>query len=512
MSKGIFNFGEKIDINQLHEENKKFDIIAVSGLIALSSLLETIDIKDYKKKIKNYEIDEDYGDGFIIEENKLVLATGKKRPDLACADMEGKTITTRPYLDELAGITEDDEKTFEELLNEAENGDEDAIQEVIEAYQGLSIYEIEENPEKELFWMEKLADLGNVETKFEVAKHYVKGYAGKKDLAKAEQLFKEVIEESKDYLDNAEEIIKFADRVSNIIKNEGKAKNGDIEAQKILATEHMSLGVSLEEEASGINFKTSFDLAKKLVEQKEKEGFWILALAYEHGRGTRKNRKKAVELYEKGAELGHAGCQHSLACYYLRADYLEKDLEKAEALLIKSNEQGYELAPLSLFSIYAYEKDFEEEAVKKAIEIGEKVANEGNVEMQYELAKFYTTQLEEGKMLDATRSRYWYAKAALDGNYIARMALDFETMWEGQEYEDDEELMKEIKETFGSDEENYEDEDYDDDAGSLGFIPIVTNEKGEKHVDFFSLRLAGREDEYEELEAKLQEMLKNENE
>ena len=133
--------------------------------------------------------------------------------------------------------------------------------------------------------------------------------------------------------------------------------------------------------------------------------------------------------------------------------------------------------------------------------------------MQYELAKFYTTELEEEKMLDATRSRYWYAKAALGGNYIARMALDFEPMWESQEYKDDEELMNEIKETFGSDAEDYEDEDYDDDdADSLSFIPIVTNEKGEKHVDFFSLRLAGREDEYEELEAKLQEMLKNEKE
>jgi TPR repeat protein len=183
-------------------------------------------------------------------------------------------------------------------------------------------------------------------------------------------------------------------------------------------------------------------------------------------------------------------------------------------LLIKSNEQGYKLAPLSLFSLYAYEKDFEEEAVKKAIEIGEKIASEGNMEMQYELAKLYTTELhEEGKMLDASRSRYWYAKAALQGHNIAYGALNFEPMWEGQEYEDDEDLMNEIKEMFVSDEEDYEDEGYDDeDDGSLGFIPIVTNEKGEKHVDFFSLRLAGREDEYEELEAKLQEMLKNENE
>ena len=35
------------------------------------------------------------------------------------------------------------------------------------------------------------------------------------------------------------------------------------------------------------------------------------------------------------------------------------------------------------------------------------------------------------------------------------------------------------------------------------------NANGEKHVDYFSLMMAGREDEYEELEAKLQEMIKN---
>ncbi len=292
-----------------------------------------------------------------------------------------------------------------------------------------------------------------------------------------------------------------------------KAESGDANAQAEIAEFFMREGMNKDEESNGKNYKLALDWAKKSVAQNCKEGCWILALAYDNGRGTRKNRKKAVEIYEKGAELGHSACQHSLACYYLRGDFLDKDIDKAEELLIKSNAQGYELAPLSLFSLYAYEKDFKEEAIKKAIEIGEKIANEGNVEMQYELAKFYTTELEEGKMLDATRSRYWYAKAALGGNFIARMALDFEPMWEGQEYEDDEELMNEIKEMFGSDEEDYEDEDYDDDdSGFLGFIPIVINEKGEKHVDFFSLRLAGREDEYEELEAKLQEMLKNQSE
>jgi hypothetical protein len=107
-------------------------------------------------------------------------------------------------------------------------------------------------------------------------------------------------------------------------------------------------------------------------------------------------------------------------------------------------------------------------------------------------------------MLNATRSRYWYAKAALQGHDIAYGALSMDIMWEGQSYEDDEELMAEVEALFNPQEEEEEEDD-----GGLNWIPIATDANGEKHVDYFSLRMAGREDEYEELEAKLQEYLKN---
>ena len=461
ITKATFDIGEDVDINKFDEETKSSNIIAMAGLIVVASLLDTINIKDYKKKNKDFKVGEDYGDGFVLDGEKLVLATGKKRPDLACIDMDGETEIKRPYIDEFDGMSDssqdDDEdaeyeKTFEELLVEAENGDEDAIQEVIEAYQGLSFYEVDEDPAQELYWMEKLAEMGNLESMFQVAKHYVEGYAGKRDLAKAEELLKKILEN----IDNSG-VQKFAYRIAKINFNEQKAKSGDIDAQKILAEEYMSLGMSLEEETDGINFKTAFDYAKNLVKKDQKEGCWILALAYEHGRGTRKNRKKAVETYEKGAELGHAGCQHSLACYYLRGDYLEKNIEKAEELLIKSNQQGYELAPLSLFSLYAYEKESTEENIKRAIEFGEKEAQKGDVTTQYELAKFYTTEGEDEKMIDATRSRYWYAKAALQGHKIALFAIFAEEMWKGQEYKDDEELMAKLKALLEDDEEDVDD-------------------------------------------------------
>ena len=58
----------------------------------------------------------------------------------------------------------------------------------------------------------------------------------------------------------------------------------------------------------------AFELAQKSAAQNNGDGLWTLALAYEHGRGTEVDVEKAIECYRKGAELGHAPSQHSLAC------------------------------------------------------------------------------------------------------------------------------------------------------------------------------------------------------
>lgn len=92
---------------------------------------------------------------------------------------------------------------FKELLNKAENGDEEAMEKVIEAYQGWSDdFDVEENPAKEVYWKERLAHSGDVQIMFEVAQHYVEGYGGTRDLNKSTHWLKKVIEAGHDEAQN----------------------------------------------------------------------------------------------------------------------------------------------------------------------------------------------------------------------------------------------------------------------------------------------------------------------
>ena len=43
----------------------------------------------------------------------------------------------------------------------------------------------------------------------------------------------------------------------------------------------------------------------------------------------KKNDRKAVELYKKGADLGHAACQHSYGCCLMTGQGAKKDVKQA---------------------------------------------------------------------------------------------------------------------------------------------------------------------------------------
>lgn len=132
------------------------------------------------------------------------------------------------------------------------------------------------------------------------------------------------------------------------------AEQGDAQAQADLAKTLMKLGNSLEQAGPGKDYADSFVWAEKSAAQNNGDGLWTLALAYEHGRGVKKNAKKAVELYQKGADVGHAPSQHSLGCYYMRGEVVPQDEQKGFALVQTAAEQGYELAYRALGTCYQF--------------------------------------------------------------------------------------------------------------------------------------------------------------
>ncbi|MCF0185219.1 MAG: SEL1-like repeat protein [Bacteroidaceae bacterium] len=232
-----------------------------------------------------------------------------------------------------------------EMEEEAAAGDEKAMEALALTYLNGEDGE-PVNPEKAYKWYSELADRGNAIAMYNTALFMAKGFGTRRNFAKASEMMSKVADiGDPDAFEAAQDYKKMADALK-------KANGGDAQAQADLAKGLMKLGGSLEQAGEGNDYKESVKWAKKAVEQECPDGYWVMALAYQHGRGVAENMKKAIEMYEKGAELGNAECQHSLGCEYMVGQNLKKDEKKAFGLIKKSAEQGYVLAMKDLGRCY----------------------------------------------------------------------------------------------------------------------------------------------------------------
>lgn len=389
---------------------------------------------------------------------------------------------------------------FKELLNKAENGDEEAMEKVIEAYQGWSDdFDVEENPAKEVYWKERLAHSGDVQIMFEVAQHYVEGYGGTRDLNKSTHWLKKVIEAGHDEAQN------LLDELMAAIEYEKKAVAGDAQGQAEFARFLMQI-------ESDLNYADSYKYATLAANQGNALGSYILGLCYEHGRGVKRNRTKANNAYLQGAISGDAPCQFNLGCALISE---EKTKKEGVAWITKAADQEYQLALPAMGELYE-NGDLVEQNLERAIEWYQRSADlYDDDESLYRIAMIYTREID-GKMLSLEKAVEYFRKAADLGNI---MALEQHQIWANvlQKGYDPMTLTKEeIFEMISDDDDDFDedDENIDDDVeeGQIIPIPVITDANGNKHVDYFSLKLAGRESEYAALEAMLQESLKNETE
>ena len=211
-------------------------------------------------------------------------------------------------------------------------------------------------------------------------------------------------------------------------ENLKKAQTGDAAAMAEVAGTYMAMGGSLAQAGAGDDYAESLKWAQKAVDAGCPAGYWPLALAYEHGRGVTKGDKKAVEFYKKGAELGHAACQHSYGCRFMTGEGVKKDVKQALALFEKSAAQGYGLAYQALGHMYetgeGVEPDFDKE-----MEYYEKAcaALPDNAEFLRHVGYQYVNLMEgdEASWLRAVeRAAYWLHKAADLGDGTARSGVD----------------------------------------------------------------------------------------
>ena len=293
-------------------------------------------------------------EGILVAlKNEELLARrvmGKNRPYMACTGLFGVEMG-RPYGDEveksfMSGIGE----SFEERLQAAENGDENAMEEVAVAYLNgdLNGDEVNQDYEQSFNWWLKLAETGYATAQFNVGLYYAKGCGVKRDFVKAAEWMKKAAENGDEDAEREYEMYNSAEECLR------KAKEGDAAAQEKAATLYMVLGKSVDQyDTSENDFKEAYKWSKESADQGDLGGLYNLGLCHEYGRGTEIDIEKAAEAYKKAADQGHAPSQWNLACFYLNGVYgasehngssTIRNQEEGLMLAYKSAEQGYQLA------------------------------------------------------------------------------------------------------------------------------------------------------------------------
>lgn len=130
---------------------------------------------------------------------------------------------------------------------------------------------------------------------------------------------------------------------------------------------------------------------------------------YNNGKGTAKDKAKALYWYEKAAEQGHAEAQYKCGFMYKYGEGTAEDDKKALYWYEKAAEQGLAKAQSSCGSMY----DDGEGTAKdkaKALYWYEKAAEQGSANAQFICGCMYYNG--EGTAKDRAKAKLWLQKAA----------------------------------------------------------------------------------------------------
>lgn len=260
---------------------------------------------------------------------------GKKRPDMACMGLLGGVQMLRPYPDESINALFVDVPSFEDDLQKAENGDTEAMGKVGATYlSGSEDDGIEADAEKAAYWFRKQAEAGDAVGQFDLAILYLKGEG-------VEQNFEQALYWMKKAEENGDpDAPGHVQQYTKLVELQKKADAGDAQAMAELAGMLMAIGRIVGEKSEAGFYEKSIALAQAAEQENVPAAQYVLALAYENGRGVEKNTKKAMEHYERGAQLGSAECQHNLGCCYLDGDPVPEDKERGFELCMEAAKQG----------------------------------------------------------------------------------------------------------------------------------------------------------------------------
>ena len=353
---------------QLAIGNEESDASIMETFYALFPKISTF-IREKGLKEVYADLDPDFaGITLYVEadELKYKVVSGKKRPDLLCTVLFG-TEMSRPYPDEFMDAVShlgSDEETLEEKISQAEDGDEYYMGELADLYM-KGDDETAADPEKAVYWNKKLAEAGSSVNMFNLGIYTMVGFGTKPDVEQAVYWMNKAAEEDEEGADIISVIFReIADSVD-------KAEAGDAQAQATLAKNYTLVSNAVVQGGAVESYSEAFRWAEKSAAQNCAEGIYILGNSYYFGRGVACDKKKAIELFKKGVELGSASCMVNLANEYQSGENIKKNKKKAFALLTEAAEKGNAVGMKALGRCYQYEIGCEYD-MEKAIEWYEK--------------------------------------------------------------------------------------------------------------------------------------------
>ena len=132
--------------------------------------------------------------------------------------------------------------------------------------------------------------------------------------------------------------------------------------------------------------------------------------------------EKAVELYQKAADMGSIDAMGSLGWCYLTGNGVDKDVKKALEYSFEAAEQGNSIGQNCLGLMYEHGEGVKKNVVKAA-ELFRLAAEQGHRVAQYHLGRMYEDGT--GVAQDLAQAVKWYLQSAEQGLSMAQSALGY---------------------------------------------------------------------------------------
>ena len=197
-----------------------------------------------------------------------------------------------------------------------------------------------------------------------------------------------------------------------------RAAKGDVEAQDVLGTLHLSTCQDKNDPARGI------ELLRQAAFQGNAHAQLRLGEAYHHGTVVPKNEASAMAWFEKSAAQGNPQARNNLGIFYMSGKPVAKDLARAARLFQAAAEQGLVEAAFNLATMYdqgwGVAQDY-----RAARGWYQQAAERNDPEAAYRLAMLLEQGLGGDK--DQAAALQWMKRAAAAGSGDAQLRLGLTT-------------------------------------------------------------------------------------